>query len=56
MLYYLFQWLDKYDIPGAGMFGYTSFRALMAIIAHFKHLGRSFYQPAETETDYGNTT
>ena len=32
MLYYLFQWLDKYDIPGAGMFGYTSFRALMAII------------------------
>ena len=32
MLYYLFQWLDKYDFPGAGMFGYTSFRALMAII------------------------
>ena len=32
MLYYLFQWLDKYDIPGPGMFGYTSFRALMAII------------------------
>ena len=32
MLYYLSQWLDKYDIPGAGMFGYTSFRALMAII------------------------
>ena len=32
MLYYLFQWLDKYNIPGAGMFGYTSFRALMAII------------------------
>lgn len=32
MLYYLFQWLDKYDIPGAGMFGYTSFRSLMAII------------------------
>lgn len=32
MLYYLFHWLDKYDIPGAGMFGYTSFRALMAVI------------------------
>ena len=32
MLYYLFQWLDKYDFPGAGMFGYTSFRSLMAII------------------------
>ena len=29
MLYYLFQWLDKYDFPGAGMFGYTSFRSLM---------------------------
>ena len=32
MLYYLFQWLDRYDFPGAGMFGYTSFRALMAVI------------------------
>ena len=32
MLYYLFQWLDKYDLPGAGMFGYISFRSLMAII------------------------
>ena len=32
MLYYLFQWLDKYDFPGAGMFGYTSFRSLMAVI------------------------
>lgn len=32
MLYYLFQWLQKYDIPGAGMFNYTSFRALIAII------------------------
>ena len=32
MLYYLFQWLEKYDIPGAGVFSYTSFRSLMAII------------------------
>ena len=32
MLYYLFQWLDRYDFPGAGMFSYTSFRALMAVI------------------------
>lgn len=32
MLYYLFQWLQKYDLPGAGMFGYISFRALMALI------------------------
>ncbi|WP_321333771.1 phospho-N-acetylmuramoyl-pentapeptide-transferase [uncultured Bacteroides sp.] len=32
MLYYLFEWLHKYDFPGARMFGYVSFRALMAII------------------------
>ena len=32
MLYYLFEWLHKLNFPGAGMFGYTSFRALMAII------------------------
>ena len=32
MLYYLFDWLHKLNFPGAGMFGYTSFRALMAII------------------------
>ena len=32
MLYYLFQWLDKYDIPGAGVFSYISFRSLMAIL------------------------
>ncbi|MDR0895133.1 MAG: phospho-N-acetylmuramoyl-pentapeptide-transferase [Prevotellaceae bacterium] len=32
MLYYLFRWLDQLDFPGAGMFAYTSFRALMAVI------------------------
>lgn len=33
MLYYLFTFLDKaYDIPGAGVFQYISFRAAMAII------------------------
>ncbi len=32
MLYYLFEWLHKLGFPGAGMFGYTSFRALMAIL------------------------
>lgn len=33
MLYYLFNWLDNtFDVPGAGMFSYTSFRALMAVI------------------------
>jgi phospho-N-acetylmuramoyl-pentapeptide-transferase len=33
MLYYLFQYLDQYfDIPGAGVFRYISFRAVGAII------------------------
>lgn len=32
MLYYLFQWLQEYDFPGAGIFNYVSFRALMAVI------------------------
>ena len=33
MLYYLFEWLHKLNFPGAGMFGYTSFRALAIILA-----------------------
>lgn len=32
MIYELFKWLEQWDVPGARMFGYTSFRALMAII------------------------
>jgi phospho-N-acetylmuramoyl-pentapeptide-transferase len=33
MLYYLFEWLDKYyNLPGAGLFKYVSFRAGMAIV------------------------
>jgi len=33
MLYYLFMWLHKaFDLPGAGVFQYISFRAAMAII------------------------
>lgn len=33
MLYYLFTWLDKfYDVPGAGLFQYISFRTSMAVI------------------------
>ncbi len=32
MLYYLFQWLDNLNVPGAGMFTYISFRSAMAII------------------------
>jgi len=32
MFYYLFDFLDSLDIPGAGMFKYISFRSAMAII------------------------
>lgn len=32
MLYYLFDWLQKIDFPGSGVFYYISFRASMAII------------------------
>jgi phospho-N-acetylmuramoyl-pentapeptide-transferase len=32
MLYYLFDFLDKLNVPGAGMFDYISFRAAMALI------------------------
>lgn len=32
MLYYLFDFLDSLDFPGAGMFRYVSFRSAMALI------------------------
>jgi len=32
MLYYLFQWLDSLNVPGAGVFNYISFRSAAAII------------------------
>lgn len=32
MLYYLFDFLDKLDVPGAGVFHYITFRSAMAII------------------------
>jgi phospho-N-acetylmuramoyl-pentapeptide-transferase len=32
MLYYLFDYLNQLEIPGAGVFQYISFRAAMAII------------------------
>ena len=32
MLYYLFTYLDKLDVPGAGMFNYISFRAALAFL------------------------
>ncbi len=33
MLYYLFEYLDKtYDVPGAGLFNFITFRAILAVI------------------------
>ena len=32
MLYYLFRFLEKYDIPGSHMWSYISFRALLTLI------------------------
>ena len=32
MQYYLFDFLEKYNFPGAGLFGYISFRAALALI------------------------
>jgi len=32
MLYYLFEYLDKLNVPGAGLFDFISFRAAMALI------------------------
>ncbi len=32
MLYYLFRFLEQFNIPGAGMWGYISFRSLLAFI------------------------
>ena len=32
MFYYLFEFLDRIDFPGAGVFQYISFRAAMALI------------------------
>ena len=33
MLYYLFNYLDEFNFPGAGLFDYISFRAALALIA-----------------------
>ena len=32
MLYYIFEYLDKFNFPGAGLFNYISFRAAMALL------------------------
>lgn len=33
MLYYLFRYLHEFNVPGAGMFAYISFRSAMAVIS-----------------------
>ena len=33
MIYHLFQYLQKFDIPGQGLFNYLSFRAMLASVA-----------------------
>ena len=32
MLYYLFRFLEKFDIPGSHLWSYISFRALLTLI------------------------
>ena len=32
MLYYLFRYLENYGIPGAHMWSYISFRALLTLV------------------------
>ncbi|MDD4728801.1 MAG: phospho-N-acetylmuramoyl-pentapeptide-transferase, partial [Dysgonamonadaceae bacterium] len=32
MLYYLFQYLDKFNLPGTGLMQYVSFRSSMALV------------------------
>ena len=32
MLYYIFDYLDRFNFPGAGLFNYISFRAAMALL------------------------
>ena len=33
MLYYLFDYLNNFNFPGAGLFGYISFRAALALVS-----------------------
>jgi len=58
MLYYLFQYLEQFDFPGARMFGYVSFRSLMAVILSLliSAIFGILYQHAETQADYRDTT
>ena len=32
MLYYLFRFLEDYGVPGSAMWGYISFRSLLALM------------------------
>ena len=59
MLYYLFNYLEQFDFPGCTYvrvriipftYGYHS------VITYFCHFWRIFYQLAQKEANYRNTT
>lgn len=57
MLYYLFEWLDKFNFPGAGLFQYISFRAAAAIILSLMItmiFGKENHHNVEKKTDWRN--
>lgn len=54
MLYYLFNYLDQLDFPGAGMFKYVSFRSALALILSLfisTAIGRRHHRQAATIAD-----
>lgn len=57
MLYYLFRFLEQWDIPGSGMWSYISFRALLALIISIiislwygEHFIKAMKRKGNTET------
>ena len=55
MLYYLFNYLEQLDFPGARMFGYVSFAyGYHSVFADISDIRRIFYQVTQAETNYGN--
>ena len=58
MLYYIFQYLDKaFDVPGAGVFQYITFRSALAFILSLSIAtiyGKKNYQLFKKTTSWGN--
>jgi phospho-N-acetylmuramoyl-pentapeptide-transferase len=57
MLYYLFEYFDKLDVPGAGVFRYISFRSAMAIITSLiisLMYGKKIIYYLQKKTDWRN--